>query len=45
MMRKDNWGEKSQGCKLWHVNSFEYFDYTGLKQRLYSINVVISTDC
>ena len=21
--------EKWQGCKLWHVNSVEYFDYTG----------------
>jgi hypothetical protein len=26
--RKDNLREKKQECRLWHVNSFEYFDHT-----------------
>ena len=28
-MRKDNLGEKRDGCKLGPVKSFEYFDHVG----------------
>src|SRR5207245_277885 len=37
-MRKGNLRENRDGCKLWQVNSFQYFDHTGFSEQFLGEN-------